>query len=192
MENKNGMLYPLMILAAISVIIFSVVGIATMTGQVPSAFSSAQRTEPVAPRQAQVPTVPGTQPAAASSRKPAANRSVITAAECGNCGIVESIREVEVKGQGTGVGMAVGGVAGGLLGNQIGHGGGRTVATIAGAAGGAYVGNEIEKNQRSQSAYRVTVRMEDGTYRTVTQRGHPGYAVGERVKLLDGAIIARS
>ena len=40
MENKNGMLYPLMILAAISVIIFSVVGIATMTGQVPSAFSS--------------------------------------------------------------------------------------------------------------------------------------------------------
>jgi len=192
MENKNGMLYPLMILAAISVIIFSVVGIATMTGQVPNAFSSAPRVEPVAPRQAAVPAVTGTQPAAASSNKPAQSRSVITAADCGNCGVIESIREVEVKGQGTGAGMAVGGVAGGLLGNQIGHGGGRTVATIAGAAGGAYVGNEVEKNQRSQNAYRVTVRMEDGTYRTVTQRNAPGYGVGERVKLVDGTIVARS
>ncbi|HSD62010.1 MAG TPA: glycine zipper 2TM domain-containing protein [Burkholderiales bacterium] len=192
MENKNGMLYPLMILAAISVIIFSVVGIATMTGQVPNAFSSANRAEPVAARQGQVPGVTGAQPAASSSNKAAQSRNLITPSDCSNCGVIESIREVEVKGQGTGVGMAVGGVAGGLLGNQIGHGGGRTVATIAGAAGGAYVGNEVEKNQRSQNAYRITVRMEDGTYRTVTQRNAPGYGVGERVKLVDGAIVARS
>ena len=189
MENKNGMLYPLMILAAISVIIFSVVGIATMTGQVPNAFSSAHRAEPAAPRFA---PASGAQPAAVPSGKAVQSRDVIAVAGCANCGVIESIREIEVKGEGTGVGMAVGGVAGGLLGNQIGHGGGRTVATIAGAAGGAYVGNEIEKNQRSQSAYRVTVRMEDGTYRTITQRNHPGHAVGERVKLVDGAIVARS
>lgn len=197
MENKNGMLYPLMILAAISVIIFSVVGIATMTGQVPSAFSSSassQRSgdaprldQPVAGRDQQT-----VLPAAQKQRVggAAASRRVEIAAECGNCGVVESIREVEVKGQGTGLGMAVGGVAGGLLGNQIGHGGGRAVATVAGAAGGAYVGNEIEKSSRTQTAYRVTVRMEDGTYRTVTQRSHPGYAVGERVKVVDGTIMA--
>ncbi len=190
MENKNGMLYPLMILAAISVIIFSVVGIATMTGQVPNAFSSAQRTEQAAARPAQAPAATAARPAAASASRPAQSRGVTAAAGCPNCGVIESIREVELKGEGTGVGMAVGGVAGGLLGNQVGHGGGRAVATIAGAAGGAYVGNEIEKNQRSHSAYRVTVRMEDGTYRTVTQRNHPGHAVGERVKLVDGAIAA--
>jgi outer membrane lipoprotein SlyB len=192
-ETKNGMLYPLMILAAISVIIFSVVGIATMTGQVPSAFSSAQRAgdsgrtveSAAGPEmQAVYPAVPQQQ------RKAVQSRRVEVAAECGNCGVVESIREVELKGQGTGLGMAVGGVAGGLLGNQIGHGGGRAVATIAGAAGGAYVGNEVEKNSRTQIAYRITVRMEDGTYRTVTQRSHPGYAVGERVKVVDGAIMA--
>lgn len=192
MQNRNGMLYPLMILAAISVIIFSVVGIATMTGQVPSAFSSSQRSgeasrmvEPAANREQQTvsPVVP-------QQQRKVLSRRVEIAAECGNCGTVESIREVEVKGQGTGVGMAVGGVAGGLLGNQIGHGGGRAVATIAGAAGGAYVGNEIEKTSRAQSAYRVTVRMEDGTYRIVTQRSHPGYAVGERVKVVDGTIMS--
>jgi outer membrane lipoprotein SlyB len=191
MENKNGMLYPLMILAAISVIIFSVVGIATMTGQVPSAFSSSQRThegpradEPAPGRERAV------SPAVPAQRKGVKSRQVQVAAECGNCGIVESIREVEVRGQGTGLGMAVGGVTGGLLGNQIGHGGGRAVATVAGAAGGAYVGNEIEKNSRSHAAFRITVRMEDGTYRTVTQRSHPGYAVGERVKVVDGTIVS--
>lgn len=195
MENKNGMLYPLMILAAISVIIFSVVGIATMTGQVPSAFSSSQRTsevsravEPSAGRDQSV-VYPVAQKQQRNSGAPQSRR-VEVAAECGNCGVVESIREVEVKGQGTGLGMAVGGVAGGLLGNQVGHGGGRAVATIAGAAGGAYVGNEVEKNSRTQTAYRVTVRMEDGTYRTVTQRSHPGYGVGERVKVVDGTITA--
>ncbi|HEX6829531.1 MAG TPA: glycine zipper 2TM domain-containing protein [Burkholderiales bacterium] len=192
MDGKNGMLYPLMILAAISVIIFSVVGIATMTGQVPSAFSSSQRAPDVVRSDEMVAgrdpvMTPGV---AQGQRRVVKSRSVEIAAECGNCGVIESIREVELKGQGSGVGMAVGGVAGGLLGNQIGHGGGRAIATIAGAAGGAYAGNEIEKNSRSHTAYRITVRMEDGTYRTVTQRGHPGYGVGERVKVVDGTVMA--
>ena len=43
------------------------------------------------------------------------------------------------------VGMGVGAVVGGLLGNQVGGGNGRTLATIAGAVGGGYVGNEIAK-----------------------------------------------
>jgi outer membrane lipoprotein SlyB len=194
MDNKNGMLYPLMILAAISVIIFSVVGIATMTGQVPDAFSSSQRAQETV--RGGEPAVRGEQvvayPAAQQPQRNTAvrSRSVEVAAECSNCGVVESIREVEVRGQGTGLGMAVGGVAGGLLGNQVGHGGGRAVATVAGAAGGAFVGNEIEKKSRTHTAYRITVRMEDGTYRTVTHRSHPGYAVGERVKVVDGMIVS--
>jgi uncharacterized protein YcfJ len=52
-------------------------------------------------------------------------------------------------------GTAIGAVAGGLLGNQVGHGKGRTLATVAGAVGGGYVGKEIEashqQNQVSQS-----------------------------------------
>ena len=43
------------------------------------------------------------------------------------------------------IGIGVGAVVGGLLGNQVGGGNGKTLATIAGALGGGYVGNEIAK-----------------------------------------------
>jgi Glycine zipper 2TM domain len=43
------------------------------------------------------------------------------------------------------VGIGIGAVVGGLLGNQVGGGTGKTLATVAGAVGGGYVGNEIAK-----------------------------------------------
>ncbi|HEX7273962.1 MAG TPA: glycine zipper 2TM domain-containing protein [Casimicrobiaceae bacterium] len=55
-------------------------------------------------------------------------------------------------------GTAIGGVAGGLLGSTIGSGTGRTVATIAGAAGGAYVGNQVQKNQQQKNVVTATER----------------------------------
>ena len=48
-------------------------------------------------------------------------------------------------------GTAVGALVGGLLGNQIGAGNGRTLATVAGAAGGGYAGNRIEKNMQDSN-----------------------------------------
>jgi outer membrane lipoprotein SlyB len=111
---------------------------------------------------------------------------------CADCGVIESIRVAEVKGQGSGLGAVAGGVAGGLIGNQIGHGTGRTVATIAGAAGGAYAGNAIEKNVKKHTVYRVTLRMEDGSLRTLSQREAPAYAVGDRVRVSKGRITERA
>jgi uncharacterized protein YcfJ len=46
------------------------------------------------------------------------------------------------------VGIGVGAVLGGLVGSQIGGGNGKTLATIAGAVGGGYVGNEIAKRNQ--------------------------------------------
>lgn len=187
MENKNGMLYPLMILAAISVIVFSVIGIATMTGKMPSALSFSSESPVEAGKAEQAPDrTDGLQ-----REQGVKSRRVEVVSSCSNCGVIESVREIRSRGEGSGVGMAVGGVAGGLLGNQIGSGSGRTIATIAGAAGGAYVGNEVEKNSKSSLSYRVTLRMEDGTYRTITQRSPPGHGVGDRVKVVDGAIVSR-
>ncbi len=40
------------------------------------------------------------------------------------------------------VGTVAGGVLGGVVGNQFGRGGGKTLTTVGGAAGGAYLGNE--------------------------------------------------
>ena len=43
------------------------------------------------------------------------------------------------------LGIGIGAVVGGLLGSKVGGGNGRTLAAIAGAVGGGYVGNEIAK-----------------------------------------------
>ena len=42
------------------------------------------------------------------------------------------------------------------LGNSIGGGTGRTVATVAGAAGGAYVGNQVQKNMQEKNVVTTT------------------------------------
>ena len=43
------------------------------------------------------------------------------------------------------LGMGVGAVVGGLVGSRVGGGNGKTLATIAGAVGGGYLGNEVAK-----------------------------------------------
>ncbi len=107
-------------------------------------------------------------------------------AVCTDCGVVQSVRYVEQKGGSSGVGMVAGGVLGGVLGHQIGSGRGNTVATVAGAAGGAYVGNEIEKNKNKKSYWTVALRMDNGQTRTFTYSNQPTVHEGERVKLVDG------
>ncbi len=42
-----------------------------------------------------------------------------------------------------------------------------------------------------RAAWRVTVRMEDGSYRTLSQPGPPVYKPGDRVRIADGALAAR-
>src|SRR4029453_19505740 len=105
---------------------------------------------------------------------------------CTDCGVVTSVRANEQKGGSSGVGMVAGGVLGGVLGHQIGSGRGNTVATVAGAAGGAYVGNEIEKNKKKKSYWTVAIRMDSGQSRTFQYSSQPTVHEGERVKLVDG------
>lgn len=113
-------------------------------------------------------------------------------AVCHNCGRVESIvAQHEPVAQGSGVGVAAGAVLGGILGNQVGGGNGRTLATVAGAVAGGYGGNEVEKRTRSTTTYRVRVRMEDGEIRTFPQSGQDGWQVGDRVRVVNGALTTR-
>lgn len=56
-------------------------------------------------------------------------------------------------------GTAIGAVVGGLVGNQIGGGSGKKIATVAGAAGGAYAGRKVQGNRQEANAETVT-RME--------------------------------
>ena len=112
--------------------------------------------------------------------------SAAIAQPCNDCGQVISIRFVEEKGKGTGLGAVAGGVLGGVLGHQIGSGTGRTVATVAGAAGGAYVGNTVEKNKNAKTYWLVAIKMDNGSTRSFHYSSQPVVHEGERVKLVDG------
>ncbi|HEY7787892.1 MAG TPA: glycine zipper 2TM domain-containing protein [Casimicrobiaceae bacterium] len=108
-----------------------------------------------------------------------------TARACANCGVVASVRQVETKGQASGVGLVAGGVIGGILGHQIGSGRGNTVATIAGAGAGAYAGNQVEKNRNRTTYWSVAVRMDNGTRRTFSFADRPAFREGDRIRTLD-------
>lgn len=194
METRRKLLYPSLVIAAISVTVFSLLGIATLTGAMPRAWSDGR--DAVVDESAQ-PAVARAAPAKVAARsgnlRLAGNERSAASSQvpCVNCGTVESVRLVERKGEGTGLGAVTGGVAGALLGNQMGRGNGRTAMTVVGAAGGAYAGHEIEKNVRKSSSYQVRVRMEDGSIRTLYQNEAPRVAAGDPVKISDGQILPR-
>lgn len=106
-------------------------------------------------------------------------------------GVVQSIQAVNT-GTSTGglnAGTVVGGVVGGLLGNQIGGGTGRGVATAAGVVGGALAGNQIQKSaQAPGTAYQVGVRLDNGSYQTITQDSVADLSVGSRVRVDNGRV----
>jgi outer membrane lipoprotein SlyB len=211
--EAKSRIHPLVAIASIAVIIFSAVGVAALTGYLPG--SSAQKTpEPAVSPAAPVAALSPQAPAPASATPPSAPprqakpvqraepRTQVAAATqgsrpapvaqapraCADCGSVVDVREVEVKGEGSGVGAVAGGVAGAVIGNQFGRGGTKTVARIAGAAGGAYAGHQIEKQVRTHKRYDVIVRMEAGGERTVSYESPPTWRAGDRVRIVDGRL----
>ena len=167
MNIKPKILYPSLIVAAFSVTLLSLTGVAALTGHLPGANATQ---------------------GSGQGKSGAADKAGSGAALCKSCGTVESVRLVERKGSGSGLGAVAGGVAGALIGNQVGGGSGRTVMTVVGAGGGAYAGHEIEKNMNKTSAYQIKVRMADGSMRTLTQREVPNVNSGDRVRVGNGAI----
>ena len=101
---------------------------------------------------------------------------------------IESVREVETKGAGTGLGVVGGAVVGGLLGSQVGGGHGKDVMAVVGAVGGGFAGNEVEKRVKSTKSFSTTVRFDDGTSRVFNDATAPGWRVGEKVRIVNGVI----
>ena len=110
-------------------------------------------------------------------------------ADSATYGTIDSIQVTHAAPGSSGAGAVAGGLVGALLGNQIGSGGGRTAATVAGAVGGAVVGNNVEKNRaQAQDAYQISVRLDNGDYRSVVQDNVNDLRVGNRVRVVDGRV----
>jgi len=129
--------------------------------------------------------------AAAENKAGAASKPGPGGAICSDCGKVTAVRVTEKDGEAGPVGLIAGGVAGALLGRQVGKGTGRDVATIAGAAGGAYAGHKIEGKMNKVKTWAVSVRFDNGDERTFSFDRDPGMAAGDAVKAAGGSIVRR-
>lgn len=206
MNNLLRKTHPMVLIAAVALTIFSLLGSAAITGLIPSAYSQKQdyvhdQTDNSNESIAKHPDTSNQSksvPANTSNMQNNGEADISVhrqesekAAACTNCGTILSIRAVERKGDASGLGAVAGGVAGGVVGNQIGKGKGNVLMTLIGIGGGAYAGHTIEKNIKSSTAYLIKVRMENGSYRTITQYSEPQYAVGDKVQL-DGSQLTKA
>jgi outer membrane lipoprotein SlyB len=188
--------HPLMVIAAIAVTLFSLVGIAAVLGWIPTSVGTQAQApgQPEAAKQAEA-VKPKPRPVARSEQpRPAVvppPPPVQVAAICRECAVIEEVREVEKTGQASGVGAVGGAVVGGVIGNQIGSGRGRDVARVLGAVGGGIAGHQIEKNAKKTVEYQIFVRYEDGTKGLFTQPTPPSWRIGDKVKVIDGVIQVR-
>ena len=194
-------LHPLLAAAAISLIVLSGVGVAALTGLI----SPSKGQEPalelpkeiVKPLEPAITHAPAPKPKKVVAKKPAqpvADQEFSDVAPVvaeapkptplpGQLAIVESVREVSEPGDANGMGAVAGGVVGGVLGNKLGKGKG--LFTVLGAAGGAVAGHQIEKRARSAKRWEISVRLDDGSQRTLSSEVQPAWRPGERVRLLN-------
>lgn len=107
---------------------------------------------------------------------------------------IEFIRQTTGGNRPTGMGLVVGAAVGAALGNQIGSGSGRALATTAGAVGGAVAGHQIEGRnstpEETYEAWRIHIRMNDGSMRTYDVSDTGDLRTGDRVRV-DGNQISR-
>jgi outer membrane lipoprotein SlyB len=107
-------------------------------------------------------------------------------------GVVESVRQVTIEGSGGQVGAVAGGAVGGIAGSSIG-GGGRTSAAagVLGAVAGGIAGQAIERRTTATAGIEITVRLDNGELRAITQDADEQFRPGERVRLLSGGGTTR-
>lgn len=213
MQPTTSRLHPLLTAAAISVTVFSAIGVGALTGLVPDSVGSRKVVVEI-PQEVAKPVAPAishpvAKPASKAAAKPAKPRRAepvvyrefadeprLAQVEApkpvempGSLATIQSVREVKDPGQHTGLGPIAGGVAGAVLGDQIGgKGNTRKVLTVLGALGGAYAGREIEKQARATSHWEIDVQRDDGVQQTVHSDSVPAFHAGERVRIVDGRL----
>ncbi|HTQ73500.1 MAG TPA: hypothetical protein VMI74_04380 [Burkholderiales bacterium] len=144
-QSGSARLRSLAIAAAGAVGVAALIGLGASSGVLPGKRAAAPEEAPPPP----------------SGLKPA------QPAVCALCGIVESIRSVEVYEESS--------TAGGAADP-------RNTAENSGAG-------SPERSVRKRVVWRVTVRMTDGSYRAISLPSPPAFAVGEKVRVVEGRLV---
>jgi outer membrane lipoprotein SlyB len=165
--ERQQRLYPLLVVAAVSVTLFSLLGIAGITGY-PPLLSGQGGTAPLTSQ--------------------AASRPVNAGSSCQGCGVLESVSPLEPSG--SGVGALIGALSGAVWGNFIGQDSNGGAIALAGGLAGASTGHDIEQQGAQPEAWQIHIRMDDGTLHTINSRTLPEWRSGTRVKLVDEQLFA--
>jgi outer membrane lipoprotein SlyB len=183
-QAKTG-LHPLVAGAAVAVIIAAGVAVAAITGYLPGSKAEmapqAQTPAPAAQAQHQQPKQ--------HVASVATHEKQQVAAACHDCGVIVEVKEVEVAGKGSGLGAVAGGVGGAVIGHEIGDG--SRAGTAVGAVVGAVAGHQIERQARAHKRYDITVRMNDGSTKALSDE--TGNALpwksGDKVRVGNDGVI---
>jgi outer membrane lipoprotein SlyB len=180
METQTGKpLHPLVWVAGIALIVFCGVGAAALMGWIGTGKAVEQ--SPITKLESA--RVPERAHVAAKAQH---------VAICLECGVVQSVQEVDVKGSGSGVGAVGGAVVGGVVGHQVGEGDTRKIGAVVGAVAGGLLGNEIEKQVKTTKTFEIAVRFDDGSTRVITEATASPWRVGDKVKVVNGVIHSNS
>jgi len=101
---------------------------------------------------------------------------------CKDCGVINSIREIQQPRQVTPAGVASGALVGLVVYIPLGRGANET-GSYAGA-----VGSREWQQRTTSTRYEITVRMDDGDFRLVQKDGTSDLRLGDRVRLSGGQI----
>lgn len=108
---------------------------------------------------------------------------------------VESVRGVKISsnnGQPSGLGAIGGGALGAVAGSTIGGGTGSILTGIVGGLVGAVAGNAVENTAAVKNGLEITVRLDNGDMRAITQTATGEvFQAGERVRLLSSGGVTR-
>ena len=106
-------------------------------------------------------------------------------------GVVESVREVEMDSERSGVAPMAGAVIGGSVGGSVGSGRGSTVGAVIGTVAGAVAG-EAAAQAGTRPALEIIVRLDEGRVIAVTQSaGKESFKPGDRVRVISDGRTAR-
>ncbi len=187
--QRNALLTPLVIAAAISVLIFSGIGIAAITGHLSithsslNPFSNFNSTPSSGIIQAPIIPTEGHEGLTRHRGESLAEGKPVNyqfgarvqsgkgRPVCSDCGVVDSILPSQARPLATGFirSLATGGE-------------GATILKVSGQTGD-------ERTGSGGTGFVVTVHMENGTTRTIYESDRPSFDIGERIKLVNGAVI---
>jgi len=164
--SRRTKVHPMIVVAAASVALVSLVGAASIAGLLPTSQATTIPGNVPAPIAAvatpakEIVPEPAPEPRRVVEHKSPTHRAYAPASR-----VTPEVAQASVATpapapvqapapapapQNSALGIGIGAVVGGLIGNQVGGGNGRKLATIAGAIGGGYVGNEIAKRNQQQ------------------------------------------